>query len=428
MLVLSGGGAGRLGAAPSTLPREELVELRAEVAADLHENILAFWLRAAPDPATGTFHGAVWHGRPLPDADRGALLTARILWAFANAYRRDGDVVYRAMADRAYRDLMVNFWDDAHGGLFWTITAAGAPQDTNKIIYGQAFGIYALTEYFRATGEPAALARAQELYRLVEAHGVDPAQDGYLEGRARDWGEPDPDERARVEPAEKSQNTHLHVMEAYTNLLRVWPDDGLRARQTALIHLMLERILDPTTHHLRLWFDRDWTPTSLNVSYGHDIEASWLLTEAADELGDATLQARVHTLAVQMAGLTLNQGVDPDGGMIYEAGPDGAATNPGKDWWPQAEAVVGFLNALQLSGDQRFLGAAQNSWRFIAQHIVNRDLGGWRWGVTRDLQPVDRPEISLWKCPYHNSRAAFEAMDRIDALLAALDVADGDRF
>lgn len=402
----------------------ELRAWRKEIATEVRGNILEYWLREAPNPRTGTFHGAVFNGAPLPESERGSLLTARILWAFSNAYRRDSDARYLAMAERAYADLSGNFWDAEHGGLIWSRGSDGQPADTTKQTYGQAFGIYALAEYHRATGEPEALHHAIRLFRLLERHAIDPVHGGYRELRRADWGEPGLLDRWRVEPADKSQNTHLHLMEAYTNLLRVWPDPGLREAQRRLVELMLDRILDPGTLHLGLHFDADWTrTTSKNVSYGHDIEAAWLLTEAAAVLGDADLQARVRVLAVSIADVVRSEGVGCDGGLINLGSPEGPV-DAARDWWSQAEAVVGFLNAYQLSGESRFLDAARDSWRFIAEKIIDRERGGWRWGVTADGQPVERPQISLWKCPYHNSRACYEAMDRIDALLAASGAAD----
>ncbi len=396
----------------------DLVAWREEIAQEVRGNILEYWLREAPDPDTGTFHAMVLNGEPQPARERGALLTSRILWAFSNAYRRDGDARYRAMADRANADLMTHFRDRQHGGFVWSIGPEGEVVNATKQVYGQAFCIYALTEYFRATGETAARDEAITLYRLLETRAFDEENGGYWELREVDWTAPRPGRRAVVEPAAKSQNTHLHVMEAYTNLLRVWPDEGLRASQRRLLGLMLDRILDKDTLHLGLHFNADWSRTSSNVSFGHDIEVAWLLTEAAEVLGDAELIARVHGLAVKLAEVALREGVDPDGGMVYEASAEGEVVRPHKDWWVQAEAVVGFLNAYQLSGEARFLAAARCSWAFITEYIVDHTQGGWRYGTTREGEPVGRPQISLWKCPYHNSRACYEAMDRIDTLLA----------
>jgi mannobiose 2-epimerase len=216
--------------------------------------------------------------------------------------------------------------------------------------------------------------------------------------------------------AAKSQNTHLHVMEAYTGLLRAWPDPRVRAAQLTLVGLMLERILDPKTHHLGLYFDADWTPRSTAISYGHDIEAAWLLCEAAEVLADETVLARTREAAVQIARVTLAEGVSPLGGIYNEGGPHGI-TNANHEWWPQAEAAVGFLNAYQISGDPAFLRAADASWQFVEKYLVDRKDGEWFHTVDPHGKPQPRRgKAGIWKCPYHNGRACMEIADRVAAI------------
>ncbi len=385
--------------------------------AEVRGDILPFWLKHARDQARGGFFGEITADLTVRrNAPRGALLSARILWTFSAAYRHYHDPEYLAMARWAYEDLEKRFWDSQYGGYFWRISAAGKPQDQTKQIYGQAFGIYALAEYYRATGEPAALARAIALYRLVEQHSHDRRFGGYLEAFTRDWQRPPGRRLSRLGPEyPKSQNTHLHLMEAYTNLLRVWPDPDLRTNLHAFVEVMLDRVLSPDHRHLRLFFDADWTPRSTVISFGHDIEASWLLTESAGVVGDPALLARVREAALIIARGTLAEGVDADGGVFNEAGPRGL-TDTGKDWWPQAEATVGFVNAYQLSGDPRFLAAAQRTWDFISARLLDREHGEWHWGVTRAgaVRPRE-PLAGFWKCPYHNSRACFELTERLRA-------------
>jgi mannobiose 2-epimerase len=215
--------------------------------------------------------------------------------------------------------------------------------------------------------------------------------------------------------AAKSQNSHIHIMEAYTELLRVWPDAGLRANLRALVDMTIQHIIDPRTHHLILFMKEDWTPVSDGVSYGHDIELSWLLDEAAGVLGDPALIARTRAISLDIARATLAEGIDPDGGVINEGGPHGY-TDTDKDWWPQAEAAIGFLNAYQLSGEARFLEASRHSWEFIQARFVDRKYGDWIEKVKRDGTPVARPKVTLWKCPYHSSRSCFELMERVREL------------
>jgi mannobiose 2-epimerase len=289
-----------------------------------------------------------------------------------------------------------------------------------KQVYGQAFAIYALAEYHAATGRREPLDLAVATQGLVEAHARDQRHGGYLEAFGRGW-EPIADMRLSAvdlnEP--KSQNTHLHVMEAYTRLLGVWPDPALRGQLAEILGLMLGRIVNPRTCHLGLFFAGDWALRSDRISYGHDIEAAWLLCQAADALGDPVLQERIRPLAARIAEVTLAEGVDADGGVYNEGAPSGL-TNTNKEWWPQAEAVVGFLNAFQVSGEERFLVAAQRTWDFIEKRIIDRSRGEWLRGVTRDGRVLDGElKVGFWKCPYHNGRTGLEATRRLREIAAA---------
>ena len=380
---------------------------------ELRSNILPFWLKHTRDRERGGFYGMIDQQMNVrQNAPRGALLTSRILWTFSAAYRTYRDPEYLEMARWAYRDLMDKFRDREFGGLYWSISADGKPEQTIKQVYGQAFGIYALAEYYRATGEQPALDEAIAIYRLVERHAHDAKMGGYFDALNREW---QPQKRNFLGPAPKSQNSHIHIMEAFTNLLRIWPDDGLRRRQRELIDLMLTRIIDPRTNHLVLFMKNDWTPVGDEFSYGHDIELSWLLVEAAEQLGDPALLARVKPAALAIARVTLAEGVDRDGAVFNEGTAHGV-TNFNKDWWPQAEAAVGFLNAYQLSRDPKYFVAAQRSWNFIGEKMIDRKNGDWFESLQRDGTPLRRAKVSIWKCPYHNSRSCLELIERMHQL------------
>ena len=385
---------------------------------ELRTDILPYWRDHAPDPATGGFVGLVANdGTVRPGVPRGALLSARILWTFSAAFERTRNPADLALARRAAADLRDHFQDAQDQGLFWSITAGGQPLATGKILYVQAFGIYGLSEFYRATGERPALDRAIALYRLVEARCRDREHGGYYEEFTRDWRlQPDLHRSVMGSEALKSQNTHLHVLEAYTNLYRVWPDPGLRRDLRDLVEVMLTRIVDPANHHLRLFLDADWTPRSDTISFGHDIEASRLLPEAAEALGDPALLAQARAEALQMARATLAEGVDRDGGLLSEAGP-GGLTNTNKEWWQQAEALTGFLAAYQLSGDPRYLEASLRAWAFIDAHQIDHAHGEWYRLLARDDSVISQDKLSLWKCPYHNGRACMEMADRLRQLL-----------
>ena len=393
-------------------------EYRRRIEADLRGNILPFWIERVVDRESGGFLGSLTNDLVADrSVERGALLTSRILWTYSAAYSQLRDPAHLAMAEYAYDDLMTRFHDPEHGGFWWSIDASGSVRSDRKQVYGQAFAIYALAEYHAATGRREPLDCAAAVFGLMEAHARDLRNGGYLEAFGRGW-EPISDVRLSAVDlnAPKSQNTHLHIMEAYANLLRVWPDPILRRTLAELVEVMLARILDPATGHLGLFFSEDWKPQSEAISYGHDIEAAWLLARSADVLGDPALIARIGPLATMIAERTLAEGVDVDGG-VFNAGAPGGPTDTNKEWWPQTEAVVGFLDAYRRSGRDRFLRAALRAWDFIEMRLVDRERGEWFRGVTKEGRVLERElKVSFWKCPYHNGRCGLEALARLDEI------------
>jgi mannobiose 2-epimerase len=253
-----------------------------------------------------------------------------------------------------------------------------------------------------------------ELFHVLERHSYDLVDKGYIEASARDWSETNENSLSDKDlNTRKSMNTHLHVLEAYTNLYRVWPEPALRDKLRELIVVMLRHIVDNESYHFKLFFDMEWNSQNSHISYGHDIEGSWLIHEAAEVLGEPELLQESVAVAIAMAEVTLREGVDEDGGLFNEAEP-GKLLDSDKDWWPQAEAVVGFYNAYQLSGDHSYLEAARKSWHFIETNLVDKEYGEWLWSVKRNGSPSDNIEkVSPWKCPYHNSRACFEMIGRL---------------
>jgi len=420
----SPGTAANAGAKVSPAQLHELAD-RAEQ--ELRGNILPFWLNNARDRTRGGFHSFIGEDMSVrDDQPRGALLTSRILWTFSAAYRHYPQPEYLEMARWAYRDLMEHFVDQQSGGLFWSVSADGTPVDAHKQVYGQVFGIYALTEYYRITQEQGALDEAIAIYRLLDKHAFDAKHGGYYDAFDREWRRGSSGQANVLGEAPKSQNSHIHILEGFTNLLRVWPDAGLKQKQRDLIELMLTRIIDPRTHHLVLFMKEDWTPLGDEISYGHDIELSWLLVEAAEVLGDPAILARAKTEAVAIALATNAEGVDTDGGVYNEGNPKGP-TNTNKEWWEQAEATVGFLNAYQLTEDAKYFTWTMRSWAFIQDKFVDRKNGDWHNTLLRDGTPIlvlkgrfgrsmPNAKQSIWKCPYHNSRACLEVIDRVKEL------------
>ena len=416
--------AGRTDRDPGEERTMENAALRDAIAAELHTNLLPFWRERTLDRERGGFIGEMGDdGGVRADAAKGLVLNARLVWTFAAVYRALGDPRDRELATRAYAYLERHFRDGEHGGYHWRVDRDGRALDRAKKIYGQAFCIYALAEYHLATGDPGALAAARRTFELVERHAHDERHGGYLEARAADWSPTGELRLGDGEPiAAKSMNTHLHVLEAYTNLYRAWPDAAVAARVRELIELFRARILagDPAGgRHLSHFFDEAWSLRSDTYTYGHDIEATWLLAEAARALGDERLERAAREWTNGIAAAVLAEGVDAAGALAYE-GRAGAVLDGKRDWWCQAEAVVGFWDAWEATGDPAFAAAAVGVWRFIAGSVVDREHGEWFWRVRTD-GTVDHgmPKVSEWKCPYHTIRMCLEMMRRLDRAAGA---------
>ena len=387
-------------------------QLKQEMTDELHV-ILNFWQTHTRDERHGGFLGSIADDMKINEnAAKGLVLNARILWTFARAYRMDPKPEYLAMAERALQELEGRFRDKEHGGYYWLLNADGNPLSDRKQIYGQAFVLYALSEFTLATGWNDLLPLVKEQFGYVE-RSYDPENNGYFEAYTRDW-KLEEDLRLSFHDMneKKSMNTHLHILEAYTNAYRVWPDPLVQDKLRNLIVVTIEKIVN-ADYRFTLFFDEDWTPKSDKISYGHDIEGSWLLYEAAEVLGDEMLLEQAKDVAVRMAEAVLADGVDEDGGILNEADPSGIIDTD-KDWWPQAEAVVGFVNAWHLTGDSKFLEAAYQTWSFIRNFVVDKEHGEWFWRVDRMGVPLrEHPKVNEWKCPYHNSRACFEIIERL---------------
>ena len=398
----------------------ELQEFSQKAAAQLYGNILPFWCGPALDAEQGGW--MAWLSNDLkPDRTqpKGLILNSRILWTFSAVHRVNPQPRFRQMAGRALDVLLRRFWDPQHGGAFWQLDGAGRVLDDSKKIYGQAFYIYALAEYFRAFGGAEALDRAKELFDLLERHAHDALGGGYWEVRRRDWSEAGPDARLSDKDMneKKSMNNHLHVLEAFASLSRVWDDPRVPQRLRELISLFEQRILDARTGHFHHFFDEQWNVRSDTCTFGHDIEGSWLLCEAAEALADPPLLRRVQSVALRLAETALREGVDAGGGLFYE-GRSGEVIDAGREWWPQAEAAAGFLNAWQISRDGRHYRAARRVWDYIEEHLVDRVHGEWFWRIGPDGRlDASLPKISEWKGPYHGSRACLEIMRRLQPVM-----------
>ena len=388
--------------------------LKEEMQAVLTDNILPYWINKMVDPNHGGFYGRITGEEVLkPEAEKGAILNARILWTFSAAYRILKREEYLEAATRAKRYLIEHFYDTEFGGIYWSVDYLGNPIDTKKQIYALGFAIYGLSEYYRATGDAEALTYAIRLFESIETHSFDKEKNGYYEAFTREWGEI-ADMRLSEKDANerKTMNTHLHILEPYTNLYRVWKDDKLKKQLRNLIEIFIDKILNKETAHLELFFDDEWESKYNIVSYGHDIEASWLIHEAALELGDEELLKRVEPLVVRIADAA-TEGYTPHEGMIYEKNLDNGHVDADRHWWVQAESVVGYLNIYQHFGKEDAFDKAVDCWTYIQEHLLDKEHGEWFWSIRAD-GTINRTDdkAGFWKCPYHNGRMCMEVIER----------------
>jgi mannobiose 2-epimerase len=379
------------------------------------ENILPFWQGMA-DEETGGFYGeADFIGRPNKTATKGCTLNSRILWTFSAAYRIFGNDAYKDYAQIARDYLSSVFLDTTNGGLYWLVHHTGRALNTRKQFYNIAFGIYALSEHYRAVSDQSSLDLAMALFGTIEDHGLDPTAGGYIEACNREWQNIDDFRLSEKDlNCPKSMNTNLHILEAYTNLARVSNDERVRKALEALLLITFDKIVN-RNWHFELFFDMNWRSLTKDISYGHDIEGSWLMYEAALVSGDESLISKAKQTALAIAEVTYTAAIDHKNGGLFSACNAAGFFHSKKELWPQAEAVVGFYNAYELSGDQKYLEAANGVWSYIQNHFVDHDYGEWHNELSLDNTPdAKMPKAGFWKCPYHNARACFEVVERVE--------------
>ena len=422
---------------------ERVDMMKREMQDVLENNILRFWLDQMMDYEHGGFYGRMdGNGELHKDAEKGAILNARILWAFSAAFRVLKHPEYLEAATRAKDYIIEHFIDQEYGGVYWSVDCEGNPLDTKKQFYAIGFMIYGLTEYARATGDREALDYALDLYDCIEEHAFDREHNGYIEACTREWGRIE-DMRLSDLDANypKSQNTHLHIIEPYTNLLRCLkeaqaqescdyvsaigsvlpvgisvPPQTISEVEGALrnlVDIFTDKILNKETNHLDLFFGMDWTRGAGHLeSYGHDIECSWLLHEAALVLGDQQVLNKVEPI-VQAVAQASAKGLRPDGSLIHEANLDTGYVDDDLHWWVQAENVVGWYNIWQHFGDEEALNRAEKCWHYIKKQLIDYEHGEWYWSRhANGLLNTKDDKAGFWKCPYHNSRMCLEIIER----------------
>ncbi|MEO6682257.1 MAG: AGE family epimerase/isomerase [Ginsengibacter sp.] len=397
---------------PQTLSPVVLEKYSRELNNEL-EDILIYWLQNSLDRKKGGFYGAVgMNNKPDLMASKGVVLNSRILWTFSAAALA-GMEEYEAVADRAYTYIEEKFRDKKYGGVYWSVSSQGQPLEEKKQIYGLAFCIYGLAEYFKLTKKPAVLNFAIELYALIEKYSYDQENGGYIEAFSREWKELD-DLRLseKDENEQKTMNTHLHIIEAYANLYSVWKNEKLKQKIKDLLSIFQKKIIDNKSGHLHLFMSESWEVKSKTWSFGHDIEASWLLLECAYTIDDLDDIIYFEKKALELAEAAV-EGSDKDGALFHEVNYAKDILLKEKHWWQQAEAMVGFFNAWEITQDDMWLSKSVQVWEYVKNNLKDAEFGEWYWGLDENNQIMSEDKIGFWKCPYHNARACLEILKRL---------------
>ncbi|MCU4675960.1 AGE family epimerase/isomerase [Catenovulum sp. 2E275] len=375
--------------------------------------IADWWVKHAIDQQNGGFYGQVnADGTVDPTADKGIVLNARILWFFSEVCHYLDDPAYKMAADRAYQYIVEHFNDPLYGGVFWSVNADGTMKDSKKQTYAQSFTIYGLSAYYKLTGNKEAIELAYQYFECVQQYCHDEVKGGYLEAFDRQWAEiTDMRLSEKDDNLPKTQNTHLHVMEAFATLHHAKPTLASADAVKRLLGYFKDKIINPTNYHLRLFMDKDWQDHSKSFSYGHDIECSWLMFEALLSLDDTELTQQMTPLVLAMANTSLIEGIGEHGQVCDEFEFENQHKHQEGCWWVQAEAMVGFLYAYHISGEQKYWQAFLQVWQYTKAYHIDTELGEWHWIATIDQDP-NNPiyKAGFWKGPYHNGRAMMEVI------------------
>lgn len=405
--------------------RDELKRYAAAVERNLHESVVAFWLPRSIDDAHGGYHiNFDIHGDPNGKTSKGLVTQARMVWFWSHMARAGMEgpkfarADYLAAARHGYRFLQRRLQDAEHGGYFWEVDQSGTkPLRPNKHLYGQAFALYALSEYHLATGDQRALELAHQLFAALEEHAHDGKHGGYREYFTRDWNPVAPDEPVYMGMADaKLMNTHLHLMEAMTTYTEACKRSEVRARLRELMEIQANTVVRKADGFCTDKYETDWTPILAAphdiVSYGHDIENVWLLMQTRRVLG--LPQSPLVDLYRTLWDYSIEYGLDHANGGLYYTGPfHAAATNRNKSWWVQAEVLVSALWMYKLTGEQQYADVFEETWRFVEEKMTDHEHGGWYATVKPDGS-VSGDKGNLWKCAYHNGRALIEALEVLE--------------
>lgn len=379
---------------------------------DLHQelkNILSYWSKNTLDENHGGFVGKInSKNEVVPEASKGIILNTRILWSFSAASNHLKTSEYKTFCDREYQYLKQFFKDNVHGGVFWELDYKGNPINKRKQVYAQSFAIYALSEYYVLTKNKDAKTWAIELFALIETNAKDKINNGYVEAFNEDWS-PIEDMRLSTKDmnATKTMNTHLHILEAYTSLLKIFNSDDVRNALKNLIDLIQQKFLN-SNYNYDLFFDTNWNLQSNIVSYGHDIETAWLVIEAAKAVGNNYILTQTETTAILVADAFLEYGIDTEGAVINEKNLDTNKVDTDRHWWPQMEALVGLKYVYELTHKPKYIEASLKIWNFTKHNLIDKVRGEWHFRVDKNGKVyTEEDKVSMWKAPYHTSRACI---------------------
>jgi cellobiose epimerase len=395
-----------------TLVNRWILELRSELF-DIHK----FWSESMVDNRYGGFLPGMNTIRQVDEkGQKGVVLNARILWAFSTLSIHH-DPSCRTLAERAFRYLMEYFRDPEYGGYYWTVTFDGKPGQSRKQVYAQAFVLYGLVEYYTLTQDPKILDLAREVFELIEQKCLDPDSGGYIEAFSQDWSMLSDWRLSNKDLNEPlSLNTHLHILESYTALYRISPEKTVIVAIKRL-HNLLSTHFFRSDGHLNLFFNRQWEPIGNLISFGHDIEATWLIQESVNILPTITQPDPIINWIRKSCRVFLNEALLPDGSSRYETDPSSGHDDRDRHWWVQAEGMIGMLNAYGNEPDPRFLEASWRLWTFIISKMKDPVTLEWFWKIDPDGRVFPGDSLAgFWKCPYHNTRACLEGIKRLPIL------------
>ena len=383
-----------------------------EFKSHLTDRIIPFW-KSLRDNEEGGYYGFMDYDLKVDKkAVKGCILNSRILWFFSNAYMVLGDESLKEEAGHGYEFMKKCCIDRENGGIFWSMTYDGKPDDTMKHTYNQAFAIYALSSYYDISKDEEALKEAFSLYRIIETKCKD--ETGYLEAADREFKKISNDALSENGVmADRTMNTLLHVYEAYTELYRVTKDAEVKERLIDIINTFADKVYNRELNRQEVFFNNSWESIIDLHSYGHDIETAWLMDKGVDILDIPEVTEKMYPITKALTK------------KIYETAFDGRSlanecesgvVDERRIWWVQAETVLGFMNGyLKDNSKTEYIDAAEAQWKFIQDYVVDkRDGSEWFKEVRKDGSPYEGLEIvEPWKCPYHNGRMCIEVIRRM---------------